>query len=771
MKKLLSVFLCILFISAAIAQPNFYRFDSIPVNINGNNVSYPWAGGLNFIQASDIDLNGDGLKDLFIFDRSGNKIHTFINNGIPGVTSYTYAPQYETIFPILHDWALLRDFDGDGKEDIFTSVGGGIAVYKNTTPVGGLLQFTMFDTLLHSNYNPDSPPNSPCGLNAPCNLYVSSVDIPAIGDIDGDGDLDIITFTITGNCLEYHQNQSMDLYGNADSLKFRMRNRNWGFASESAFSNVFLLHDTTPCGPNVLNPQMPVQNNDPDPHRSAQRHSGNCELCLDLNGDGVQDMVVGNVLFNDLNGLINGGTPLHSDFISSDLTFPFHNGGSDSINMSIFPCAYYLDVNNDGAKDLIISPNWASYGAEDFNSLKYFKNTGTTSFPSFQLQQNNFLQDNMIDVGEGAFPVFFDYDNDNLLDLFIGNYGYFQPHGYTTSIAQFHNIGTATQPKFQLITRDYDSLSTLHINNLVPTFGDMDGDGDKDMMVGTKGGKIYYFENTAATGTPAQFNFGINPPPLRNTLNHAIDVGDFAAPQLVDMDGDNKLDLVIGSRSGKLMYLRNTTATGATIPTFDSVTNFFGHLTTTEPLFSVGYSYPCVFKDGGITKMLVGEETGSLRLFDNIDGNLNGTFHLIDSTFLGINQGSCTAPCLADINNDGYKDMILGNYAGGVTFYKGAESHTAVPDLGNKPTWNFNLFPNPANNNITIRISNDYYGSYKIELFNTIGQSISSEKITANSIILNSMNYNAGVYICKVSQLNLDGTVKSSQIKKLIIQH
>ena len=53
-------------------------------------------------------------------------------------------------------------------------------------------------------------------------------DIPAIVDVDLDGDLDILTFHIGGSNVEYHQNQSMDLYGVPDSLIFEVRNRMLG---------------------------------------------------------------------------------------------------------------------------------------------------------------------------------------------------------------------------------------------------------------------------------------------------------------------------------------------------------------------------------------------------------------------------------------------------------------------------------------------------------------------------------------------------------------
>ena len=55
------------------------------------------------------------MEDLFVFDRTGNKITTFLNNG----DSYSYAPEYDQLFPqSLSSWVLLRDYNNDNKKDI-----------------------------------------------------------------------------------------------------------------------------------------------------------------------------------------------------------------------------------------------------------------------------------------------------------------------------------------------------------------------------------------------------------------------------------------------------------------------------------------------------------------------------------------------------------------------------------------------------------------------------------------------------------------------------
>ncbi len=738
------------------AQPFFQRNDSIPVKIDANYVANPWAGGLNFVQVSNIDLDQDGIKDLFIFDRTGNKVRTFINKGTANTVDFKYDPDYESKFPILHDWALLVDYNCDGKEDIFSysDLGGGFKVYKNTSTIANGLQFTLVTPLQFSIYN---PPNGSL-----INLYISSVDIPALTDVDGDGDLDIVTFAITGTFIEYHQNQSMELYGTCDSLKFEMKNRCWGYAAESPLSNVFTLHDT--CFGNVPNPELTQYNN--GEVRGAERHSGACELCLDLDGDTDKDIVVGGIAYNNLTKLTNGGTIHSANMIATDVAFPSNDTNTAVVDLTIFPCAYYADVNDDGVKDLIVSPN-APNASENFNSLVYYKNAGTNSAPIFQYQQSNLLQDNMIEVGEGAYPVFFDYDNDGLKDLFIGDFGYFSTTGFKHKIAQFKNTGTATLPKFELITRDYAGLSSLGISNMVPAFGDMDGDGDADMMIGAYDGKLHYFENIAPAGATADFVLSV--PNFTNANHKVIDVGDFATPQIFDVDNDGKNDLVIGARNGKIAYYHHIgSATG--LPLLDSVTHFFGSVKVNQYGYVTGYSYPFMFKQAGVTKLLAGSENGYLRLYDNIDGNLGGAFTLVDSTFENIYEGTHTSPTGADINTDGYMDLVIGNYAGGVSYYKGVASLSVV-EKNNLVQWDVNLFPNPANNSVIIKISNDNNSTYTLDLYSIVGQLISSQKIINGSKLITE-NLSSGVYVCKIAERNPDGTAKAGGVfKKIIVNH
>lgn len=744
------------FYTSLSAQPYFQFYDSIPVKISGSYISNPWAGGLNFVQVSNIDLDIDGKKDVVTFDRSGNKLRTFINNGTVGAVNLTYNPQYESKFPYLHDWVLLVDYNCDGKEDIFafSDVGVGIKIYKNISSVSTGLQFVLVEDLLQAKYNPPAATLS--------NLYITPVDIPAFCDIDNDSDIDIVTFANSSTYIEYHQNQSMELYGTCDSLIFEMANKCWGYAAESAMSNAFTLDDT--CIANVSSPELTEENSD----LRSPLHSGGSELCLDLDGDGDKEIVVGDLSFNNLTMLTNGGTPTAGHFTAIDLNFPANNASTSAANLTIFPAAYYVDMDYDGIKDLIVSPNAPNY-SENTNSVVYYKNQGANNFPDFEFVKNNLLQDNMIEVGEGAYPAFFDYDNDGLKDLFVGNYGYFGA-SFQPKIAQFKNIGTATNPEFDLINLDYANLSTTltGVLNMIPAFGDLDADTDADMIIGGFDGKLHYFENTAPIGSTA--NFVLTEANLKNSNNRIIDVGDCASPQIVDVDGDGKNDLIVGGRNGKIAYYDNIGSGTTPILAMDSISHFWGGVKVNRPTYFIGFSYPFLFKQGGVSKLMTGAESGYLQIYDSIDGNLGGTFTKTDTTYLDIFQGTRTAPNGADINNDGLMDLVVGNYSGGLSFYKGTSSFVSITE--NVIDFNAELFPNPTNNSFTIRILSEENKKFILEMYNLMGQLISSEKIENNIISVDTQNISQGMYICKVSEIDANGKKQSGTLnKRLVVQH
>jgi len=720
-----------------------------------NNLKNTWGGGLNSCQFSEIELNQDGIKDLFVFDRSSSKIATFINNGTPDSVDYVYAPEYRDKFPPLHDWVMLVDYNGDGKEDIFTYGIGGISVYKNTSdPVSGL-SFSLITKMINSQQG-QGPTNY-------VNLLVTSVDWPVIADIDGDGDMDILAFFGFGSFIEYHKNMSMELHGIPDSLDYVLQEYCWGKFAESATSNKLTL-DTI----------CPYKSDAVDDFSNGSKHTGSTMLAIDLNGDGVKDLLLGDIGFPWITKLINGGTVTDANMISQDTMFPLN---SVRVNLLSMPAPCYLDVDNDGIKDLILSPfDGGQVVSEDLKSCWFYKNTGTNSSPVFEYRYDNFLQKDMIDVGSGAYPVLFDYDGDGLLDLFIGNFGVhdssYYSYGnlistYKSKIVLYKNTGTVANPEFQFVTNDFAGIANRKLMGIIPTFGDINGDSIAEMIIGKSDGTLDLYNNTAGPGNPVNMI-------LTQTNYMDINVGKYAAPQLVDIDGDSLLDLVIGEKNGNLTFYKNTGT--KTNPVFTHITDSLGGIDVVRhTLSNYGYSVPCFFKDTtGHFKLFVGCEMGYIYYYKNIDSNLAGHFMLVDSMYLYINEGSRSGIAVANLNNDSYPDMIIGNYSGGVSYFKGKHPDlVGIHEFSSNDFVNAELYPNPSDNKVFIKFLNTISNeNIDIKIYNTMGACVLSFRESSKSVCsIGVSNLTNGLYICIVTTNDNTSGNRKLFSKKLLIVH
>ena len=142
MKKIIITFFLLIFqINLATSQINFSRDTSVKIIQNSIILENAWNGGINSSQFSEIDLNLDGIKDIIVFDRSGNKLSPYLN--IDG--KFIFSPEYRESFPKIENWILLEDYDCDGRNDIFTYSTAGISVYKNTSNLE--LSFVLKDSL------------------------------------------------------------------------------------------------------------------------------------------------------------------------------------------------------------------------------------------------------------------------------------------------------------------------------------------------------------------------------------------------------------------------------------------------------------------------------------------------------------------------------------------------------------------------------------------------------------------------------------------------
>lgn len=676
---------CISLSGLSYAQFNFEYNDSIPVIRSGDTLLNPWAGGLNYIQMSDFDFDQDGDMDLFCFDRSSNNIRVFTKEWDGSNFYYDYALNAEDFFPTdLRYRVQLVDFDQDGKKDLFTwGIGGGLKVYRNESDQVNGLQWSLFQNDVTSDY----------AINGIQSLFISADDLPGLVDVDEDGDLDILTSDASGLRLEYHQNQSVQLYGIPDSLIFVQKNECWGKFTEGVTNFTINLNDTSPpCeNGNIANPERNTAT-----FSQKKMHAGTSILCLDIDSSGVKDIIMGDASFSGLTLLINGGTAVNTDspMTSLDETFPMY---TTPVKCQIFPGAFYVDVNFDQKRDLIVSPN-TEVNAQDRESVIYYQNIGTDNVPVFTPISDNFLQNEMIDHGTGSIPVLFDYNGDSLADLLVANFYNYKPVGDKESlIALYLNVGTPTQPVFQFIDIDVFNLGQQNFGlRSVPTFGDIDDDGDSDMLLGLEDGSIVYYQNLATGSTPIWGNPVMN---YQDNQSNPISVNAFAHPQLFDLNNDGLLDLLIGNRVGTIAYYENVGTT--TNPAFQLANATLGDVDILPGNQSSNAAIH-FFRENGETHLFCGSFDGNLTYYDAIDGNLNpgDAFNLVSDTYQGIDVGKHSAVFTYDIDLDGDLNLFLGQDLGGLSHYNLSFDSTAM--LVEPAIATVSLYPNPTDGQFTI---------------------------------------------------------------------
>ncbi len=580
MKKLSSTLLFSTLCVFAFGQnsPNLYGFiktDNISVTQNGSNLKDPWAGGINSAQINTIDLDMDGTPDLVIFDRQGKNLLPYLAVGSGASAHYEYAPQYESILPpvdISASWTLFRDYNCDGKKDIFFSIGSYFYVWENTS--GSSLSFSPANggKAIQSSYNGHTS-----------NLYVNSANIPGIIDIDDDGAIDLLTYVNGGIEVEFHQGQT------PCGLSFINTETCWGHFTETGYKRGVNLNACTP-------------------RKKKTLHDGSTILPIDLDNDQVKDLILGNITFQTMTAVHNGGTLDSAHMVSQDTIYPIQN----PVQIPFFPGAFYEDVDFDNIPDLLASPALVTSDGINKKSLYLYKNTGSTGTPNFVFQEEDFIQNEMIDMGERTVPRFADLTGDGLQDLVVSNSSYKLKDTANVHTYYFYtNVGTATQPAFSLTDTNFMNISSYGIGlGTIPTFADLDNDGDLDALVGDRTGKIHYFTNSS----PSLPNFT-----LATAGIGSIDVGNNAAPFLYDLDSNGTYDLFVGNEVGTIYYYSNNSTSS---PNFTLEDNRLGGITT-KGANTYGYSIPYMFKKNGLDNLLVGSFSAGIFQFDSLSQVMN----------------------------------------------------------------------------------------------------------------------------------------------------
>jgi len=740
------------------AQVKFYQHDTtVKVFAYGKQQTLAWCGGFNNPQFAMADLNRDGLQDLVVFE-PWNSVRTFINEGTAGHPNYRYAPEFEPSFPPILDYMILADYDRDGINDLFQQGSYGFAVYKGYYNANNHLAFAFYQDLFLYNDG---------YVGGAENAFNNPGDIPSIVDVDGDSDLDFVAYNIVGGAMNLYKNLQTELGLPHDSIHIELADRCWG----RVYQGFYRTHELPyVCDESHLRPGHAV---------GKTTHSGNTPCLFDWDMDGDYDYLDGSVSFNEMTFLKNGRIEKGSgpdSMIYQDTVWQSAPGGTP-IELPIFPAAFNIDIDQDGKKDLVIAPNGSGLSvSKNYNNIYYYNNLTTPGAPNWQFQSDTFLCDMTIDLGSYSYPMYFDYNKDGKPDLFIGSDGYYQDGSglMRSRISYYKNTSSPGLPSFTLQTSDFMGINSYDFKGTAPAFGDIDGDGKADFIIGHDDGTLSYFKNIAAYDT-IQPNWQMTEQYLTDVDGDTINVGAYAAPFVYDIDKDGKKDLIIGSIYGTITYYQNVSTTPGTVM-LKLVSNHLGNVKADPNLGFGNYSTPFIGKvdSTGTDYLMLGSNSGMIYKCTGFQsGDTTATYTIVDSTFsyidtmysqyrhsgttYGIYSGLRSTLTIGDINNDGNFYMVVGNNKGGVENYK-LKTYTPLPVVNHTNIGSDNedgkvlIYPNPANDVLNISWMGVLQPSVSISIVNMEGQNLYTTTIstaTDHTSVPVSM-LPPGMYVCMV---------------------
>ncbi len=705
----------------------FSRLD-IPVKLGPleTELSYPWFGGMASPQISSFSKAGK--LHYYIHDRAGAVHRIFSYETVNGDKKLVWQEGLTKYFPKSRECGLLRDYNGDMIPDLFSySINpavDGITVFK-----GKYVNDTLhFDQLSFTGYffSDIIPFKSSNGSKS--NLFVAFSDVPHIGDMDKDGDLDVATFDSGGGFINYYKNLSVEKGFAKDSLDFILFDQCWGKVFEDLNSKFILSNNPSLCSPNAAG-------------KNEVRHAGGTILLFDEDKDGDLDGLAGDTNLQYLSLLIN--TPSPNAFVTAtEDQFP----ASNPINLSTFPAAFYVNsfLNNQATEDLLVAPNIYGTLSEDVKVIQRY-NVNLQNPGEYELLDDHYIGDELIDFGSGAHPCLIDVDADGDLDLIAGNFNKFTSISQrVSSLFLFENIGSLSSPMFQLKDSNYLNLKAFNTVSwgFSPVVGDIDSDGDQDLLVGTQEGSMYFFENTAGEGNAIVFANSIYP-------YNNIDIGQASVPCIFDYNNDGLADLFIGEYNGNLNYFPNQGTIGNPVflsnPDMAPNVNFTGKVNTKIVNSPQGECAPFVLQSAIGPVLICGSQDRNFIVYE-MNSDPTKTWTIITENLGEIKEGERSRMTAGDLNNDGKVELIIGNARGGLgVFINDLYTLTAYQEI--EQSLNISIVTNPVKDFIQLKSESELL--LNLSIFDPIGRKL-IDRVFLTSQHLDVSNLRPGCYFVKL---------------------
>ena len=333
-----------------------------------------------------------------------------------------------------------------------------------------------------------------------------------------------------------------------------------------------------------------------------------------------------------------------------------------------------------------------------------------------------------------SFPEFADLDNDGDLDILCG--------GYNANFQYYQNTGSATAPVFAAPVADPFGLSDIQYL-AAPALGDLDNDGDLDLLVGEYYGNLNYYENIGTSAAP-NFAAPISVPfGLTNTYN-------FAFPSFVDLDNDGDLDLLVGDANSDQQYFENTGT--ASLPAFAApVSNPFGLQT------SYGIAIPELadLDHDGDFDLVIGAYAGAFQYVENIGTVNNPAFSNPLANPFGLTPTYYfNFPAIADLDNDGDVDILVAEYYGVFQYFQNIDPTTSLDEISLQGS----ISPNPMGDFTNFDFDNQIQTA---EFINLSGQVVLTVNKPGKNVDVSSLE--SGIYLVKCTNAEQQSAIVKLQ--------
>lgn len=555
--------------------------------------THPFLGGLNVPRPQFVDIDADGDLDLFVQERT-DELMFFENVGTAASATYVWrSDRYADLS--IGEWTRFVDLDADGDMDMLAEEPFSYVRYYRNEGTAANARFALL-------------PDSVRDLAGEA-VFSDRQNIPSVTDVDCDGIPDLFLGRVEGVLVHYEMEE-----GTGATPRFRwITDRFEGIEIVSQFGSL---------------------------------HGANSMMFVDDDGDGDPDLYWGDFFEPGLLRIENRGSCREPDLRTPPAPAPTR----EPLSTSGYNAPMLVDVDADADLDLVVGVLGGAFNPNRSatDNLYFFERAADGRF---DLRTTRFL--NNIDVGSESLTVLEDLDADGDLDLLVSNKIDAQDL-QTASLYRWMNVGTATEPRFE----DGGTLDVGQDYHMAPAFGDLDGDGDRDLLLGSWNRGIAFLRNAGTAAAPRY--------EVVDSQYVTLTRGSNSTPSLGDLDGDGDLDLMVGEQSGTLNYYRN--AGSSTRPDFQLVSDEFGG-------FDAGRRSVPVLVDvdgDGDLDLVVGRDAGTTAFYRNVGTPTDPAFE-VDETF-SIPFHAYSTPTFGDLDGDGDLDVMSGGASGGVLYLEARTS-------------------------------------------------------------------------------------------------